>query len=236
MRACIHLALRSLDGVAPGSSVRIEAIEDYDEGLLRLRYTPTASERAALRWLVPDGAVTGPLVNELLSRAYGGGVQLQAEDERDGGLAISVRAPITEVVPGPGAPRRAEPEASWRRVLVADDNAPLRELMSVALEGLFAEVLQAPDGEVALARLSELGGGVDLLVLDLRMPHRNGLDVLQEVQVRWPKLRVVVATGAAPDGLARSALAAGARAVLAKPFRMLELRAVAKSVMVGAEW
>ncbi len=236
VRACIHLALRSLDGVAPGSPVVIEALEEYDEGLLRIRYTPTASERAALRWLVPDGAVTGPLVNELLARAYGGGVQLQAEDERDGRLAICVRAPIAEVVPGHGAPRRAEAASGWRRVLVADDNAPLRELMSVALEGMFAEVLQARDGEVALARLAELDGEVDLLVLDLRMPNRNGLDVMQEAQVRWPKLRILVATGAAPDGLARSALAAGARAVLSKPFRMLELRAVARSVMAGAEW
>ncbi|MES2640590.1 MAG: response regulator [Myxococcota bacterium] len=236
VRACIHLALRSLDGVAEGSSVQIEAVEDYDEGLLRIRYTPTASERAALRWLVPDGAVTGPMVNELLARAYGAGVLLEVEDEPDGQMAICVRAPVAEVVPGPKPPRSAESAGSGRRVLVADDNVPLRELMAVALEGLFLEVIQVSDGEQALQQLEALRGDVDLLVLDLRMPNRNGLEVLQEVARRWPTVRTLVATGAAPDGLARSAMAAGARAVLAKPFRLHELRAVVRSVMAGAEW
>ncbi len=236
VRACIHLALRTLDGVAEGSSVHIEALEDYDEGLLRIVYTPTSSERAALRWLVPDGAVTGPMVNELLARAYGAGVVLQVDDLRDGRLAICVRAPIAEVVPGSTPPRRPESEGAWNRVLVADDNVPLRELMSVALGGLFGEVLQVSDGEQAVRQLEALAGEVDLLVLDLRMPNRNGLEVLQEVSRRWPTLRTLVATGAAPDGLARSAMAAGARAVLAKPFRLHELRAVVRSVMAGAEW
>ncbi|MDP2313250.1 MAG: response regulator [Pseudomonadota bacterium] len=236
VRACIHLALRSLDGVAEGSCVEIEALVDYDDGLLRIRYSPTASERAALRWLVPDGAVTGPMVNELLARAYGVGVQLQVDEERDGRLAINVRAPLAEVVPGKAPARKAEGAGGWARVLVADDNVPLRELMSLTLEGLFVEVFQASDGEQALQQLHALRGDVDLLVLDLRMPNRNGLDVLNEVRTHWPKLRTLVATGAAPDGLARSAMAAGARAVLAKPFRLHELRAVVRSVMADAEW
>lgn len=236
VRACIHLALRSLDGVAVGSKVQIEALEDYDEGLLRISYMPTSSERAALRWLVPDGALTGPMVNELQARAYGSGVQLEVEDRRDGQMSICVRAPMAEVVPGPKPARSAGGALSWRRVLVADDNVSLRDLMSVALEGLFTEVIQVSDGEQALGQLEALAGDVDLVVLDLRMPNRNGLEVLEELGRRWPKVRTLVATGAAPDGLARSALAAGARAVLAKPFRLHELRAVVRSVMAGAEW
>ncbi len=236
VRACIHLALRSLDGVARGSVVRISAVEDYEEGLLRIRYTPTASERDALRWVLPDGAVTGPMVNEFLARAYGAGVQLQLEEEADGNVSICVRAPMAEVVPTRVPERRAPVPEGWRRVIVADDNGPLRELMSVALEGLFADVVQAEDGASALQRLRDLGDSTDLLVLDLRMPNQSGLDVLEEVARRWPGVRVLVVTGAGPEGVARSALAAGARAVLAKPFRLHELRAVVRSVMAGAEW
>ncbi|MFN7144581.1 MAG: PAS domain S-box protein, partial [Myxococcota bacterium] len=122
VRACIHLALRSLDGVAEGSAVHISASEDYEEGLLRIRYTPTATERAALRFLVPDGAVTGPMVNEFLARAYGAGVELQLEEERDGNVSICVRAPIAEVVPTNVPEKRAPAPEGWGRVIVADDN------------------------------------------------------------------------------------------------------------------
>jgi len=236
VRACIHLALRSLDGVAAGSVVRIHAVEDYDEGLLRIRYTPTSSERATLRWMLPDGAVTGPVVNELLGRAYGAGVQLQLEEEADGNISICVRAPMAEVVPSRVPEKRPPVVGGWRRALVADDNGPLRELMCVALEGMFAEVLQADDGDSVIESLTKNGAEVDLLVLDLRMPSRGGLDVIVEAARRWPQIRVLVVTGAGPEGLARSALAAGARAVLPKPFRLHELRAVVRSVMAGAEW
>lgn len=236
VRACIHLALRSLDGVAPGSAVRIAAVDDYDEGLLRIRYRPTSAERAALKWLLPDGAVTGPMVNEFLARAYGAGVGLSLEEEPDGHVSICVRAPLAEVVPSRMPAPRAVAPANWRRALVVDDNQPLRELIAVSLEALFGEVAQAPDVTAALRLLDGIGAETDLLVLDLRLPNGSGFDVLAEVKRRWPDLRVLVVTGAGPDGIARSALAAGARAVLPKPFRLHELRAMVRSVMAGAEW
>lgn len=236
VRACIHLALRSLDGVAPGSTVGIAALDDYDEGLLRIRYRPTSAERAALKWLLPDGAVTGPMVNEFFARAYGAGVSLALEEETDGAISICVRAPLAEVVPSGLPAAKASPPASWRRAIVADHNQSLRELIAVSLESLFTEVVQARDAADARDQLERLEDGAELLVLDLRLPNGTGYDVLTEVTRRWPHLRVLVVTGAGPEGVARSALAAGARAVLPKPFRLQELRAVVRSVMAGAEW
>ena len=133
VRACIHLALRSLEGVAPGSVVEVSAVEDYDDGLLRIRYTPTASERSTLRWLLPDGAVTGPLVNEQFGRAYGAGVELSLEEEHDGRVAICVRAPIAEVVPGARPKPPPAPTEPYGRALVVDDNDALRGLMAAEI-------------------------------------------------------------------------------------------------------
>ena len=73
-------------------------------------------------------------------------------------------------------------------------------------------------------------------LLDLRMPGRSGLEVLEEIHQRWPRVRVLVVTGAAPDGLARSAIGLGAHAVLLKPFRINELRAMVRSVLADAVW
>jgi PAS domain S-box-containing protein len=234
VRASIHLALRSLDGVAPGGGVLVQALEEYDEGVLRIRYTPTPTERAALRALQPGGAVTGPVVNELLARAYGAGVDLRIDEARDGSVAISVRAPLVEVV-SLRPPARHAPASTARVAIVADDNDSLRELICVTLGGLFEEAVGVRDGAEALEALRARGASVDLVVLDLRMPH-GGLELLRAVLAEQPDTRVLVVTGAGPEGTTRAALAAGARAVLTKPFHLHELRAVARGVMAGAEW
>lgn len=236
VRACIHLALRSLDGVAPGSTIEVVASEDYEEGVLRIRYAPTATERDALRWLLPDGSVTGPLGNEFVTRAYGAGVALSMEEERGGNVAICVRARLADVVPTTEPVRAPTSGEKWQRLLVVEDNEPLRDLIVTAMESLFVEVVGVGDGEAALRLVESAEGRFDLVVLDLRIPTRNGMDVLNELHERWPGLRCIVASGAAPEGVAQCAMAAGARAVLQKPFKLAELRAVVRSVLDGAHW
>lgn len=236
VRASIHLALRSLDGVAPGSPIEVVVAEDYEEGVLRIRYAPTATERAALRWLLPDGSVTGPLGNEFVTRAYGAGVALSMEEERGGNVSICVRAPLADVVPAVEPVRSTAGGEKWQRLLVVEDNEPLRELICTAMESLFVETVGVGDGDAALRLVDAAEGRFDLVLLDLRIPTRNGMDVLEELHARWPSLRCVVASGAAPEGVAQCAMAAGARAVLQKPFKLAELRAVVRSVLAGAHW
>jgi hypothetical protein len=95
VRAAIHPVLRALEGVADGV-VTLTAAEDYDEGVLRIRYSPTANERMTLRKLFPDDGVTGPIGNELRTRALGGGLTLGLEDDREGNVAICVRSLLAE--------------------------------------------------------------------------------------------------------------------------------------------
>lgn len=124
----------------------------------------------------------------------------------------------------------------WPRALVAEDNQALRELVALGLEPLFEEVIEVADGDEALLRLAALNGEVDLAIFDLRMPKRDGMEVLVEALRRWPHLRAIVASGAASEGVAQAARASGARAVINKPFRLSELRAVARGVLADAEW
>lgn len=138
----------------------------------------------------------------------------------------------TAAPPHPPAPTGAR----WPCALVAEDNEALRELVAMGLEPLFDEVIEVANGEEALERLEALGGQVDLAIFDLRMPKRDGMEVLVEALRRWPTLRAIVASGAASEGIAQAARSAGARAVINKPFRLSELRAVARGVLADAEW
>ncbi|MFZ5478365.1 MAG: response regulator [Myxococcota bacterium] len=236
VRAAVHLVMRSLDGVEGHAGISISARETGADGELRIEYAATSGERSALRRLLPDHGVTDPVGNELLTRTYGAGARIAMEEEGDGRVAVCVRAPLAPPEVPAAHPPRPEQEGRWERLLIAEDNAPLRELMANALGPLFVEVHEVGDGDAAIQRIAELEGRVDLVLVDLRMPTRNGLDVVTEMRSRWPAVPTIVASGAAPEGVAQTAKAAGARAVLQKPFKLHELRAIVRSVLAGAQW
>jgi DNA-binding response OmpR family regulator len=110
------------------------------------------------------------------------------------------------------------------RVLVADDEADIRQLVSLAVRKAGCEVVtSAPDGNAALiAARAELP---DLAVLDVSMPGATGLEIcaaLREDPATAGIRILLLSAGASPDEVARG-LSAGADAYLAKPFTVAGL-------------
>ena len=114
--------------------------------------------------------------------------------------------------------------------LVVEDEPPLRELISVTLGTTF-DCREAVDAESALAILREIVP--DLVLVDVMLPGRSGLDVLAEMRGD-PALRgvpvIVLSAWQAPEDVER-AIAAGADRFLAKPFRVDELAATAQELV-----
>jgi DNA-binding response OmpR family regulator len=113
-------------------------------------------------------------------------------------------------------------------ILVCDDEPPLRELVRAILGDRFAYV-EVSDGEAALAQTRDVRP--DLVILDVMLPRRNGLEVLTEIR-RSPELAdipVVVVT--AWTHAESSALAAGANRVLGKPFDPDDLTAAVEALL-----
>lgn len=110
--------------------------------------------------------------------------------------------------PGPGGGRL--------RVLIADDAADLRYLLTLALhrDGRFTVVGEAADGHRAVDLATELQP--DLIVLDLAMPLMDGLQALPLIRRRCPDARILVLTGFEHRALAESALDDGADGFLEK--------------------
>jgi CheY-like chemotaxis protein len=116
-------------------------------------------------------------------------------------------------------------------ILVCDDEPPLRELVRAILGEGFRYV-EASDGETALEQAR--AAKPDLVILDVMLPRRNGLEVLTEIR-RNPELAetpVVVVT--AWTHAESSALAAGANRVLGKPFDPDDLIAVVAELLEAA--
>lgn len=107
------------------------------------------------------------------------------------------------------------------RVLVVDDDAALRKLLIHALESAGHEVFSAENGERAEDQLRV--HNVDLVVTDLVMPFRDGLETIQLVKRLNPDIKIIAMSGGGVflnDNYLVAALAFGARRALGKPFRL----------------
>jgi two-component system cell cycle response regulator DivK len=111
-----------------------------------------------------------------------------------------------------------------KQILIVEDKATSRELLRTVLERQGYAVLEAKDGEEALQHLR--AAALDLVLLDLQIPIRNGYDVLQKIRSddRLAHLPVVALTASAMHGDREKALAAGFTGYIAKPVGPAQLR------------
>jgi DNA-binding NtrC family response regulator len=119
--------------------------------------------------------------------------------------------------------------ATSASVLLVEDNPQLRAAIAEGLEHEGFAVAQALDGADALDRL--VGFAYDALVIDLGLPDRNGMDVLEEAVGLFPALHAVVITGLGGVKEAVQAIKQGAADFLVKPFQLAQLTGVLKTAI-----
>jgi DNA-binding NarL/FixJ family response regulator len=119
------------------------------------------------------------------------------------------------------------------RVLVADDQRVVREGLETLLRLLpgIDVVGSASDGEEVLAMAGSLRP--DVILMDLGMPHRNGVEATRILRDREPDMRVIVLTTYADDRSVVEALRAGARGFLTKDAGAEQITAAVQAVMRG---
>ncbi|MGE3274190.1 MAG: response regulator [Vicinamibacterales bacterium] len=126
--------------------------------------------------------------------------------------------------PAPGD-KPAAARAERPRVLVADDEASIRELLSKTLALAEYDVDTAPDGRAAVERLRL--GHYDLLIADLKMPGLDGLSLIREAKRLKADLPVIIITGFSTESSAIEAVNLGVAGYLTKPFRVPQVLAAA---------
>jgi DNA-binding NtrC family response regulator len=113
---------------------------------------------------------------------------------------------------------------SGLRILFADDEAHLRDLMQMELPRLGHEVTVCQDGAAALRALEK--GPYDVALLDMKMPGLTGIEVLTKIKQISPETEVVILTGHATVDTAVQALRLGAFDYLTKPCKWAELEVI----------
>ena len=108
-------------------------------------------------------------------------------------------------------------------ILIIDDEAHIRQMMRLTLEASGYQIEEAAAGEDGLARFAR--GGVDIVVLDQKMPGIDGLETLRRLKEDAPDARVLMVTAFASIELAVDAMKLGAADFLRKPMTPEALRA-----------
>jgi two-component system response regulator HydG len=119
-------------------------------------------------------------------------------------------------------------------VLIVDDEEIVRRSHLRSLESTGCQAEAAEDGHKALRAMED--HPFDVILLDLRMPDLDGMDVLKIIKERWPESEVVVITGFPTIESAKKAVRLGAQNYIAKPIGPEDVVKAANDAMNHKRW
>lgn len=86
-------------------------------------------------------------------------------------------------------------DGARQRVLLVDDELPVRTFIAKVLQREGFEIFEAGDGLDALGVLQQMSGDVDVLVTDVKMPRMTGIELVEKVRTEFPGVPVVYISG-----------------------------------------
>ena len=116
-----------------------------------------------------------------------------------------------------------------RDILIVDDNPNMSSLLSEMLEVFDYRSQRASDGNEALTLLER--ERFSMVITDMRMPNMTGLELLQQVKSKYPKLPVVLISGYSVADLDSTASDLKPDGFLAKPFMMSDIEELLNSLL-----
>lgn len=117
-------------------------------------------------------------------------------------------------------------------VMVVDDDAQIRQLLAEVMRRQGYEVIQADDGEVALRLFRERPAA--LIITDLLMPNKEGLELMQEARAIHPEVKLIAFSGGGrvdPSACLKFAAGMGADRVFTKPVPLAELEIAVRELL-----
>jgi signal transduction histidine kinase/ActR/RegA family two-component response regulator len=237
--AITNLIFNAVDALPHGGSIQLTARRQDQRVVIVVRDTGTGIP-ADIKAKVFDPFFTTkgergtglglPQVLSIVER-HMGSIDLETDPRRGTSFIISLPASDQEAKPTTRTTERmAEAPVRSIRVLIVEDEDQLARMASLVLKQRGHNVCVADSGDAALAILED-EAPFDLIISDLGLgPGKNGWDLAEVVRKRWPQTRFVLVTGwGAAIDLAEARLR-GVDRVIAKPYRIAELRQVADEV------
>ena len=118
-----------------------------------------------------------------------------------------------------------------KKVMVVDDSASLRQVVSIALKGAGYDVVEASDGKDALGKLK--GNKINLVISDVNMPNMDGITFVKELKklAEYKFTPVIMLTTESQESKKQEGQAAGAKAWVVKPFTPTQMLAAVSKLI-----
>lgn len=119
-----------------------------------------------------------------------------------------------------------------KTILVVDDSASLRQVVSITLKGAGYDVIEACDGKDALSKAS--GQKIHLVISDVNMPNMDGITFVSELKKNpaYKFTPVIMLTTESGEAKKQAGQAAGAKAWVTKPFQPAQMLAAVSKLIV----
>jgi signal transduction histidine kinase len=233
----LNLAVNARDAMPDGGRLTIEATSDVDSVRLLVEDTGVGmSEETRAKAFdpffttKPPGSGTGLGLATVYGIVTQAGGSIALDSAPDQGTRIAILLPCCEAAVTPHAPREAPAihPARGETILVVEDDDQVRRVASRILNRNGYRVLEAPDGEGALALAEREPDRIDLLLSDVVMPGMSGTELADRLLGLRPGLRVLHMSGYSADAAAPGGLVTE---LIEKPFEATELLARVRSLL-----
>jgi two-component system cell cycle sensor histidine kinase/response regulator CckA len=172
-----------------------------------------------------------------LATVYGivkqSGGSIQVESDVGVGSKFSIYFPAADIGTGKQqqSPAAVQVAGGRETILVVEDEADLRELTRIFLEGYGYTVLQASSAEQAMEAAERFNGQIDLLLTDVILPGMSGQRLAEQVLGRRPQTKIVYMTGYTDDIVVHHRVLEPGVQLLQKPFSKTELALKVRSTL-----
>jgi two-component system, cell cycle sensor histidine kinase and response regulator CckA len=223
----MNLAVNARDAMSHGGRLTLTT-RQLANGEVRLSVTDTGcgmSPDVASRVFEPFFTTKGPtkgtglglsVVHGIVEQAGG---RLQLRSEVGVGTTFEIYLPSSEEALAVRNAAVVEPKRGAETIMFVDDDIYVRTTTARALRAKGYTVLEADDGDSALAVLHACGEQVALLVTDIVMPGMDGPELAEHARQSYPAIRVLFSTGYTEDEVAKHGVRRNEVAVIEKPFR-----------------
>jgi two-component system cell cycle sensor histidine kinase/response regulator CckA len=147
-------------------------------------------------------------------------------------FTIYLRPASSATTSEPAPTRELEmPRGGDERILVVDDEPGVRKLVARILRSHGYDVFETEDGPSALALLGSAKRQMDLVVTDIVMPKMSGTQLAEEIQSRWPELKVLFVSGFARGETQRASPRLAHVPMLHKPFTSRQIEKAVRDLL-----
>ncbi|MBI5445784.1 MAG: response regulator, partial [Deltaproteobacteria bacterium] len=214
--------------IAPGPYVRI-SVSDTGVGM-----PPEVKKRVFEPFFttkeVGKGTGLGLSMVYGIAKNHGGYVDVQSEP--GAGTTVRLYLPVTEEQPvAGGGEDRSVSSPRTGAVLFVDDETVLRQLVRNTLERHSYRVFLAEDGVEGIKIFGEQKEVLDLVILDMNMPKKNGRQVFEEIRAVKPDAKILLCSGYGPEEQFEELFRMGAAGFVQKPFRAEDLLREVENVL-----